>query len=158
MQLKREIGTLFQPLIGQKAWGASVGNGSFVTIEFGEKRLYRRHYHGQWHLWLYLCEWDLTSNDRLLARSESKRKVMQLAIDNLNGLELRSFAFDSQRMATEFGFELNVSLRCRPYTDAAPDEDCWVLFMPDGQVARLRGAELKYEPMDRVPVTSLIRR
>jgi len=158
MQLKKEISTLFQSLIGQKAWGASVGHGSFVTIEFGRKRLFHRHYHGEWHLWLYLCEWDLRSKDRLLAHSQSKRKVMQLAIDNLNGLELRSFAFDSQHMLTEFAFDHNLSLRCRPYADAAPDDECWILFMPDGQVARLRGSGLKCEPMDRIPDASLVRR
>ncbi len=157
MQLKREIDRLFLPLIGQKAWGASVGHGSFVTIEFGRKRLYHHHYHGEWHLWLYLCQWDLRSNDRLLAHSESKRKLMQLAIDNLNGLELRGLTFDSQRMATEFTFDDNLRLQCKPYTDAAPDEECWMLFMPDGQVARLRGSELKCEPMDRTPAAPLVR-
>jgi len=158
MQLKKEIDTLLRPLIGLRAWGAAVGYGSFVTLEFGQKRLYHRHYHGEWHLWVYLCEWELRSNDRLLAHSESKRKLMQLAIDNLNGAELKSFTFDSQRMSTDFAFDHDLRLRCKPYTDSSPDDECWMLFMPDGQVASLRGAGLKYEPMDRIPAASLVRR
>jgi hypothetical protein len=81
-------------LIGQKAWGASLGVGSFVTIKFGKRLLEQRHYHGEWHLWLYLCEWNLYSGARLTAHSESKRKVMQLAIRNLDGAALKSLSFD----------------------------------------------------------------
>jgi hypothetical protein len=158
MRLKKQVDTLFQPLIGQKAWGASLGWGSFVTIEFGRKHLYHRHYHGEWHLWLYLCEWELRSNDRVLAHSESKKRVMQLAIDNLNGAELRGFAFDSQRMITEFTFDHDLHLQCRPYADAASDDECWMLFMPDRQVASLRGSRLRYKAMDRVPALSVARR
>jgi len=78
MRLKSQIDTLFRPLIGQKAWGASVGYGSFVTIEFGRKRLYHGHYHGEWHVWLYLCEWKLFSGARQLADFESKKRMMPL--------------------------------------------------------------------------------
>jgi hypothetical protein len=158
MQLKRQIDTLLRPLIGQKAWGASVGWGSFVTIEFGRKRLYNRHYHGDWHLWLYQCDWDLSSNGRLLAHSESKKKVMQLAIDNLNGAELKSFSFDSQQMITGFSFEHGLHLSCKPYPNAVPDEECWILFTPNRQAASLRESGLKYEPTDRIPEASLAQR
>jgi hypothetical protein len=158
MQLKKQIDALFRPLLGQRPWRASVGWGSFVTLEFGGKRLYNGHYHGDWHLWLYQCEWTLTSNGRLMANSESKKKLMQLAIDNLKGAELTDFSFDSQRRITEFVFENHLELKCKPYADAAPDEDYWILFTPDQQVAGLRESGLKYEPMDGVPVASLSRR
>jgi hypothetical protein len=158
MQLKKQIDSLLRLLIGQKAWGASVGWGSFVTIEFGSKRLHHRHYHGDWHLWLYQCEWDLSSNGRLLAHSESKKKVMQLAIDNLNGAELKSFSFDSQRMMTGFSFDNDLRLSCKPYPDAVPDEQCWILFTPDRQAASLREGGIKYETTDRIPEASLAQR
>ncbi len=153
MQLKEQIEALFRPLIGKKAWGASVGWGSFVTVEFGRKRLYHRHYHGDWHLWLYQCEWSLNSNGRCLAHSESKKRVMQLAIDNLNGAKLTDFSFDSQRAATEFVFDNHLGLRCKPYADAAADEEYWMLFTPDRQVASLLESGLKYESMDGVTAT-----
>ena len=154
MQLKKQIEALFRRLIGQKAWSASVGWGSFVTIEFGRKRLYHRHYHGDWHLWLYLCEWSLNSNGRCLANSESKKRVMQLAIDNLNGEALTAVSFESLGMVTEFVFENHLQLRCKPYADAAPDEECWMLFTPDRQVVSLRESGLKHEPMDAETVAT----
>ncbi|MGH9530123.1 MAG: hypothetical protein ACRD2S_09430, partial [Terriglobales bacterium] len=88
MKLKGQVEDAFEPLIGQGTWGSSLGYGSFITIEFGPKRLFNRHYHGEWHLWLYLCEWRLTSGGRVLAHSESKRHIMQVAIDNINGEQL----------------------------------------------------------------------
>ena len=149
MQITNEIKNLFEPLIGQKAWGASLGWGSFVTIEFGSKRLFHGHYHGEWHLWLYMCEWKLNSNGRLLADSESKKKVMQVAIENLNGTELTGLSFNSQDRTTEFTFNRTLHLGCKPYPDSSPKEECWVLFLPNRQVASLREAGLKYEVMDR---------
>ena len=145
MELNKEIQELFRPLLGQKAWGAKVGWGSFVTIEFGSKRLQHHHYHGDWHLWLYQCDWTLRSQTHEMANSESKKGLMQTAIDNLNDRQLLETFFDQQHGATEFLFEGNLRLRCQPYTDAEPTEECWMLFMPDKQVANLSQEGLKYE-------------
>ncbi|MGA7301419.1 MAG: hypothetical protein WBX10_14000 [Candidatus Sulfotelmatobacter sp.] len=158
MRLKSQIDALFRPLIGQKAWGASVGYGSFVTIEFGRKRLYHGHYHGEWHVWLYLCEWKLFSGARQLADFESKKRMMQLAIGNLNGTALTEIDFDPQNMATTFSFDGDIHLRCEPFDDAPPDEECWMLFMPNGQVASLFESGIKVSPADAVSATSLARR
>lgn len=146
MDFKKEIETLFQPLVGQRAWGAKIGWGSFVTIEFGSKRLQDHHYHGDWHLWLYRCDWTLKSKTHELANSESKRALMQAAIDNINGLEFERLAFDLNRTWTEFIFQSGLRLRCQPYPDAEPNEEYWMLFLPDKQVASLVAQGLKYEP------------
>ena len=148
MKLQHEIETLFRPLIGQRAWGAKVGWGSFVTIEFGQKRLQDRHYHGDWHLWLYQCDWTLKSKSHEMANSESKKGVMQTAIDNLNGLVLTEISFDQEKMATEFIFGDDLRLRCQPYPDATQDEECWMLFTPDKQVVSLASQGLTHEPAD----------
>jgi hypothetical protein len=150
MRLKTQIEALFRPLIGQKAWGASVGYGSFVTAEFGRKRLYHGHYHGEWHLWLYLCEWNLHSKVRKLADSESKKRVMQLAVANLNGATLTDLTFDPQSMATSLTFDHDLHLRCKPFDDPVPDEEYWMLFMPDGNVASLFESGIKLNPADAV--------
>jgi len=145
MDFKKEIEILFQPLVGQRAWGAKVGWGSFVTIEFGSKRLQDHHYHGDWHLWLYQCDWTLKSKTHELANSDSKRGLMQTAVDNLNNLELESLAFEPQQMRTEFIFQGDLRLRCQPYSDAEPNEEFWMLFMPDKRVASLAARGLRYE-------------
>src|SRR5579864_8629775 len=107
MKLKKDVEILFRPLIGQRAWGTKLGWGSFVTIEFGPRRLQHRHYHGDWHLWLYQCDWTLNSETHEMANSESKKGLMQAAIDNLNDRELLDISFDEQQMSTEFVFEGN---------------------------------------------------
>jgi hypothetical protein len=145
MDFQEQIATLFQPVVGQRAWGAKIGWGSFVTIEFGPKRLEHHHYRGDWHLWLYQCDWSLTSKTHEMANSESRRGVMQVAIDNLNGLELNGLAFNPQEMSTEFIFQGNLQLRCQRYPDAKPDEECWMLFLPDKRVASLVADGLRYE-------------
>ncbi|HEY1677503.1 MAG TPA: hypothetical protein VGG04_07355 [Candidatus Sulfotelmatobacter sp.] len=145
MKLKNEVEQLLRPLVGQRAWGAKVGWGSFVTIEFGSRHLQRHHYQGDWHLWLYQCDWSLSSETHELVNSEKKKKLMQLAIDNLNDAELVDVSFDPQQMATEFLFAGNLRLCCKPYSDADPKEECWILFMPDKQVASLVAHGLTYE-------------
>jgi len=144
--LKNEVETLFRGLVGQMAWGAKVGWGSFVTVEFGPKRLQNHHYHGDWHLWLYQCDWSLKSATHEMANSESKRGVMQTAIDNLNGREFLKISFDRQHMVTRFVFRGDLCLACQPYGDSEPNEEAWMLFMPNKQVASLVPRGLKCEP------------
>lgn len=155
MKLRKEVEGLFRPLLGQRAWGAKVGWGSFVTIEFGAKRLQHHHYSGEWHLWLYQCDWTLSSENHEMANSESKKGLMQTAVDNLNDLELTGVLFDEQKMSTDLLFEGNLCLRCQPYLDAPADEQCWMLFTPEKQVASLKAQGLKYEPISETSEKSL---
>jgi hypothetical protein len=155
MELRKQIEAVFQPLIGRKVWGASIGWGSFATLEFGRRRLSHHHYHGEWHLWLYQCDWQLYSRGRLLADSESKKRLMQLAIDNLNGEALTQVDLDPQKMATEFTFGQDLRLICKAYSDAVDDEECWMLFLPDRQVVSLLKSGLHRESQESKPERSL---
>jgi hypothetical protein len=152
-RLKKEVEALFRPLLGQKTWGVRQGWGSFVTLEFGLRHLEDRHFHGEWHLWLYQCDWMLRSQARPsrdeMANSESKRGLIPAAVGNLNGLELSAVSFDPDRMATDFVFQGDLHLICWPYPDAKSDEECWMLFLPDKQVASLVDGVLNYEPATR---------
>jgi len=158
MKLEKKIAELFQPLVGQKAWGAKLGWGSFITLEFGPRHLHHRHYHGDWHLWLYQCDWSLNSKTHELANSESEKGRMRLAIDNLNDAEFVDVSFAAQQMVTEFVFAGDLRLRCKPYPDADPDEQYWMLFTPDKQVASLVANGLTYEPAASTPEKTLTSR
>jgi hypothetical protein len=39
-------------VVGLTAWGAALGYGSFVTIEFGKEVADRNGRPGEWHLWV----------------------------------------------------------------------------------------------------------
>src|SRR6516225_7109702 len=127
MKIGEEIQKVFRDLIGLKAWRPAIGWGGFVTIEFGDKRLVNHHYHGEWHLWLYQCEWELYSNSRQLAHSEVGKHVMKLAIDNLDNKKFLGVQFHADSMVTEFIFDSKLRLVCRPYDDATEDEEFWLL-------------------------------
>jgi len=73
---------------------------------------------------------------------------MELAIGNLQGTVLTGFSFNWRAKVSEFTFEDYLHLTCRPYADAAPDEDYWILFMPNRQAASLQESGLKYEASD----------
>lgn len=75
------------PMIDHPAWGAKQGYGSFLTIEFGEPELKIHEWHsekrgfqrqayvqGQWHIWIYCCEWHLSVGDQQIAWSEDGRE------------------------------------------------------------------------------------
>ena len=71
---------------------------------------------------------------------------MQIAVDNLNGRELLNISFTEEHMVTELMFKGNLRLACQPYRDAGPNEESWMLFTPNKQVASLVARGLRYEP------------
>lgn len=80
--LMSKLESLFAPLIGKHIWGIRLGDGTFLTLEFGEpslefrgpieprfvtnpqarRKLRRRSVHvvGQSQLWLQFCNWEIT--------------------------------------------------------------------------------------------------
>lgn len=82
----------FAPIAGLPSWEVRRGHGSFVTLEFGAPRVEisdvqalrkpiagetlevpsrSAYVHGEWHLWIYCCEWSLAWRDREIGHSES---------------------------------------------------------------------------------------
>lgn len=75
------VGSVFAPLLGLPCWNVQKGQGSFLTFEFGDPSLqirepiesttaasatilaWRRRRRrsirpiGEWHLWIYCCNW-----------------------------------------------------------------------------------------------------
>src|SRR5436305_1318277 len=88
----------FVPLIGLPAWFVHQGYGSFLTLEFGAphlrvrepraargnvsekvKKLFlkrRVSVKGEWHLWIYCCQWRVSDDGQEIAWSDSPdRKI-----------------------------------------------------------------------------------
>lgn len=82
-------------MLGKKAWGVSLGEGSFITIEFGnpvpsESEEDKKRIHGEWHLWIYCCSWRLEQGEEILTASEDSQSKLEEAFKKLEGLTLYS--------------------------------------------------------------------
>lgn len=149
----------FDPLIGLPCWNVKPGHGSFLTLEFGEPSLHirepvewhkgsegirrflaRRHVtvHGEWHLWIYCCAWEVYTGDELKGDSDlqgSTKERIQLAATELNGQKLVSISVDPTDGTSVFHFDLGSRLETRPYE---PDSEQWILFEPGEYVWNYR--------------------
>jgi hypothetical protein len=154
------IDDVFTPIYGKPCWQAQQGYGSFLTFEFGEphlcileprqprkpvsarveKLLGRRlvTVRGDWHLWIYLCDWRILSRGQVLADNNSKRRVIRRATSELNGQALVRLTVN-ESLVSIFEFDLGGRLEAVPNTKAyEKTDDLWLLFEPSGHVFTLR--------------------
>lgn len=129
------------PLLGQKPWRASLGHGSFITLDFGQKLPPIRKFspsgkplsdRGEWHLWIYMCAWRLENNGEVLACCEDPRPKMEAAVQFIQGVTLESVELMRPLWDTTFFFARGITLR----TFSIYSEECehWQLFMSNGNV------------------------
>lgn len=113
----------FSSIYGKPAWRVSPGWGSFLTLEFGDphlevrepvaakgnvservkkERARRRVFiHGDWHLWINCCDWEVTSGGNLVGRSTAARSI-QTAADFLDGPKIDAIHFEPRTDALRF--------------------------------------------------------
>jgi hypothetical protein len=143
----REIENKASLLLGQKAWGAELGVGSFVTIEFGSRRPATEaseRPHGEWHLWVYCCAWRLETEDEVVAASEDPRQKLQAAVQRLNNRVLQAVKVERPALETTFTFDDELTLRLFPIF--SKDFEHWMLYDPNGFVLTVGpGTEWSYE-------------
>jgi hypothetical protein len=147
----------FSKLRGKFCWGVRPGHGSFLSLEFGKPHLDFREplplakspsakvtevlsrrrvvVRGEWHWWLYQCDWEVRSAGRVVGGSSRKAAVGRAA-DFLDGQRLVRFSVGPRRAQCRFEFDLGAVLTTRPY-DAKSEQ--WMLFEPSGRVLVLRG-------------------
>ena len=127
-------------LQGKVPWGVRLGHGSFLTLEFGKKASQKEANgiaHGEWHLWLYMCNWRIEFADKILAGSADSRKEIQKALDattfdKITEIQLASPSLD---LVIQFG----TSLRILTFSSSSGEADQWWLFTPDGNCLRVHG-------------------
>jgi len=157
------IADIIEPVLGHPAWLVQRGHGSFITMEFGapevhvgdtklrktnidgapEKTPQRISYvDGQWHLWIYCCEWLLALDGTLLAHDESGDVTMRRALHVLDGQKLIAVDIEPAGGRTRFTFDLG----CLLFTSPAPPEayeeepvEQWCLYLRSGPVLSIRG-------------------
>ncbi len=146
-----DIQAIIRPLLGQEAWGVALGEGSFITLEFGARRpttRARERPHGEWHLWVYCCAWRLDGNDAVIAASEDMRTTLEAAVQRLNGLALRAVDIRRPALETTLTFDNGITLQLFPVF--SEDFEHWMLYTPEGKVLTIGpGTNWSYEPESR---------
>lgn len=146
----------FSRIYGRPCWNVKPGYGSFLTLEFGKPHLDIREpmvatkgsspkvrallarrnvfVHGEWHLRIANCSWEVLSNGKHVGNGSTKRR-MRRAAAVLDGQKLTRFSFNSKGRQCVFEFDLGAVLRTIPY-DRKGEQ--WVLFTPERKVLTLR--------------------
>jgi len=133
-----EIQAYINPMLGKKAWGVSLGEGSFITIEFGipvPSEEDQEQIHGEWHLWIYCCSWRLEQGEEILAASEDSQSKLEEAVKTLECLTLYSVELLPPAWDTILNFEQQVILRL--FSVYSEDYEHWILFTPNGDVINI---------------------
>lgn len=157
------IADAFAPILGQPSWLVRKGHGSFVTFEFGKPELEVREphlgsvhidgvppkamqrstqVHGQWHLWLYCCDWSLSLGEIQIAHNQSDDITLARALHVLNGQAIASVSVDPGNGATRFAFDLGCTLTTTPAmagTYSGEPVEQWFLHQPSGHALTVRG-------------------
>ena len=120
-------------LEGKRAWGVSLGFGSFITLEFGSRvRTLGGRIHGEWHLWIYDCAWRIEKAGKVMAASEDDRSLLRRTVMILNRRKLTNVKMGQPMSDTVFAFEGGVTLKT--FGVYSRDAEHWMLFTPGGKV------------------------
>jgi hypothetical protein len=157
----------FAKIYGKPCWGVKQGYGSFLTLELGKPHLEIREpivaspqatkrvrailenrgavTHGDWHLWIYCCDWELLHKGKSFGSSSSSDARIQRAASFLNGEKLVRFALLPRGMHSIFEFDLGSILKTSPFSEK---HEQWLLYEPTGKVLSLR-ADKRYSHAPR---------
>jgi hypothetical protein len=144
-----EFNRIWSAVYGYPAWSVKQGYGSFLTLEFGQPELRIREpalasrdasehvrkflerrlvtVTGNWHLWIYCCNWLITLGGKEAAESESPDEVIAFATRRLDGQKLLSVARGTTPGSWVFAFDLGGELKTRPSGDD-PAVEQWMLY------------------------------
>jgi hypothetical protein len=156
MPVARILESIFSQIYGKPCWGVKKGHGSFLTFEFGKphieihepivtsknaslrvrKSLARRRVfiHGQWHLWVYCCDWEVLFRGKRVGGSSTDAKIHRAA-DFLDGQKLVRFSVQPRKLQSVFEFDLGGTLKTLPFDKK---REQWLLYGPGNRVLVLR--------------------
>ena len=162
------INDIYRPIYGKPCWQVEQGYGSFLTFEFGQPSLHITEPHevseqaaesvrrnaarrfvyvrGDWHLWIYICDWHIFLNNQELANHDSNRRTIKKALIEINGQALTKVSVKDS-IVSVFEFDLGGRLEVIPnHEEYEKTVDLWLLYEPSGNVFTLR-ADGQYSHM-----------
>lgn len=123
----------FRQALPLKVARARRGFGGYITLdlggESGRDTITHEPQH-EWHLWVYMCDWDLNKGDkRILWRRESDNSLAGAVLELLNGEFLEAVDFDEKDDCFVFRFSGDYRLHLDPdFYDYDGDDDLFMLF------------------------------
>ena len=153
------LGRSFGPIYGHPCWGLNHEPTLNLSMSFGRPSLRVREPYpsksaseavrrsaarrlvtvrGRWWLWLWGCRWRLSSDGKVIAKSDSSRRKIDAAIRELAGQKLISAGVGPGDGESRFGFDLGGVLECRPFRGGR-DWGLWHLYEPSGRVLTYHG-------------------
>src|SRR5580704_3237092 len=136
MRIAPIFNKVFREIYGKPCWNVKPGYGSFLSLEFGKPHLDIREptvagkdasrrvrtllarrsvfVHGEWHLRIDCCSWEVLSNGRHVGNGSTKVNVRRAA-DLLSGQKLIQFSFFPREVQCVFEFDLGATLKTAPY-------------------------------------------
>lgn len=127
------LGELVTTLPGKRVWNASVGYGSFLTLDIGGQRTSSvGERMGELRLWVYGSQWAIRVSTEELATSSANRDAMESAARKLVAKSVISACLEPN--SVDLVIELEGSLRLTTMAHQDPDMDEWMLYFGDGTV------------------------
>jgi hypothetical protein len=126
------IGEALRNLCGRRPSRATLGRGSFVTLDFGslvtnaDGRI-----RGEWQLWIYYSAWRIDSNENIVVGSEDDRESIQSILADVETRTLTSVEVHMPSLGLDLNFG-DLLLHVFPITSS--DAEHWMLYTPSGQV------------------------
>jgi hypothetical protein len=137
---KKEIEGMIAKVVNIPIWQAKKGVGSFITFDMGEKvtqtkRNGSKSVTGKIHLWIYLCDWTILSNGKIIIQSDSSEDDIVKAIDMFIGRNIVSINIsESNKVDIKFSDEISLILigNAKAY---GVDGDFFNLYTPECSIS-----------------------
>ena len=145
----------FSRVYGKPCWRVSPGYASCLTLEFGKPHLMVREplsvkgvsalvraafaqrrvtIRGDWHLWIYCCDWEVVSRGRRIGDSSTESRTRQAA-KSIDGQKLTKFSISPKTLECSFYFDLGAIMTTRPFDKKSEQ---WLFYEPSNKVLTLR--------------------
>ena len=126
---------------------ASTGASAQIRASLARRRVTPR---GEWHLWIYCCNWRCTANGVEIARSDSASTDIVTAAAELDGQRLLAVKVEPLVGKSTFTFDLGGSLETSPYDDG--EDEQWFVYCSSGDVFTYRAdGHYSWGPSDERP-------
>ncbi len=130
---KEMIDRELSKILDLKLENISLGHGSFLTLDFGEKIKIRKDsdlMRGEWHLWIYMCSWRIVKEGLILTASNDSQESICRKIQELTQLKLIDFEIVNEFLDVNLLFEKHITISLFNCS-TEEDSEHWMLFTPD---------------------------